>query len=186
MTDDHLNALRDMAHEASRKRKGGTWEADKMPMVKPLRSILERRLKERTQREWVFFNERTGDRYYHRPKLMDAICRRAGLEPLEVTKRRIRGKVKDYPLYYNFHDLRHYGAHLLAQDPDVTLAMISKMLRHRELRTTEIYLKSLDQSVKAAGEKLAEKLSLSHANLDEIEAKPRNDTPQSKDKGATP
>lgn len=142
----------------TRKRRGGTWESDKMPMVKPLRAILERRLRERQQREWVFYNERTEDRYYHRPKLMDALCRRAGLEPMEVTRRKIRGKVRDYPLYYNLHDLRHYGAHLLAQDPDVTLAMISKMLRHRELRTTEIYLKSLDQSVKAAGEKLAERL----------------------------
>lgn len=142
----------------TRKRRGGTWQSDKMPMVKPLRAILERRLKERTQREWVFFNEQTQDRYYHRPKLMDAICRRAGLEPLEVTKRKIRGKVRDYPLYYNLHDLRHYGAHLLAQDPDVTLAMISKMLRHLELRTTEIYLKGLDQSVKAAGDILAERL----------------------------
>lgn len=146
----------------TRKRRGGTWQSDKMPMVKPLRSILERRLKERTQREWVFFNEKTGTRYTRRPKMMDGICRRAGLEPLEVTKRKIRGKGRDYPMYYDLHSLRHYGAHVLANDPDVTLAMISKMLRHRELRTTEIYLQSLDQSVRAAGEKLAEKLSKVH------------------------
>lgn len=93
--------------------------------------------------------------------------------------------MRDYSLYYNLHDLRHYGAHLLAQDPDVTLAMISKMCRHRDLRTTELYLRSLDQSVKAAGEKLAEKLSLSHANLDEIEAKVHTKGTHQKEKGAT-
>ena len=41
----------------------------------------------------MFYNEDTKDRYYHRPKMMAGICKRAGIEPIGTTRRKIgRGK----------------------------------------------------------------------------------------------
>jgi len=61
-----------------------------------LYDVLWRRWKNRKQDIWVFYNEKTDDRYYKRPKLMKGLCKRAGIEPA-----------------FGFHALRHFMSSLM-------------------------------------------------------------------------
>ncbi|MGC9977089.1 MAG: tyrosine-type recombinase/integrase, partial [Syntrophales bacterium] len=72
----------------TRKHRDGSYESNPMPMNYDLYDVLWSRWKKRSQEKWVFFNKKTGDRYYHRPRMMDSVCKRAGIESIGV--RRIR------------------------------------------------------------------------------------------------
>ena len=61
----------------TRKRKGGSYESDPMPMNQDLYNVLWHLWEDKQQNKWVFFNEKTGTRYMHRPKLMKSLCMRA-------------------------------------------------------------------------------------------------------------
>lgn len=142
----------------TRKRKGGAYEADPLPMNQDLYDVLKRVWKKRKQEQWVFFNEKAGekgDRYRHRPRMMGSICKRAGIVPIGHSQRKIgrgkkKGKYKDIDLYYGFHSLRHFMASYLADREKVGTQAISKLLRHKSIRTTEIYLHSVDESQRSA------------------------------------
>jgi integrase len=45
---------------------------------------------------------------------------------------------------YGFHTLRHFVASYLFDKKKVSLAVISKLLRHKNLQTTERYLQAID------------------------------------------
>jgi integrase len=139
----------------TRKRKDGAYEPDALPMNEDLKQILNTRWNTKKQGIWVFYNEKTNDRYHHRPKMMASICKRAGLEPIGKSKRRInkgpkKGKYKEISLYYGFHALRHFMASYLADQGKTGMKVISGLLRHKNLKTTEIYLHSIDESQRAA------------------------------------
>jgi integrase len=139
----------------TRKRKDGAYEPDEQPMNQDLYDVLKGRWESRTQETWAFYNPDTGTRYFHRPKMMASICKRAGIAPLGKTKRRIwRGKKKgtcrDVDLYYGFHALRHFMASHLVDQEKVSLKSVSRLLRHKTLKTTEIYVHSIEESVRFA------------------------------------
>ena len=134
----------------TRKRKGGQLEADYQPMNQDLFDLLMRRWKEREQDTWVFYNRRYKTRYMHQQKTMQRICERAGINPLGHSKRKIRGKIVDVNLYYGFHTLRHFMGSYHADKLKTPLSVISKMYRHKNKRTTEIYLHTMDESMRAA------------------------------------
>jgi len=143
----------------TRKRRGGAYEPDPMPMNKDLYDVLLKMWKIKKQDKYVFWNEKAnegkGDRYKHRPKFMAGICKRAGIQSIGISKRKIskgkrKGETKEHLLYYGFHNLRHFMASYLADHAKVGTQAISKLLRHKNLRTTEIYLHSLDESQRAA------------------------------------
>jgi len=77
----------------------------------------------RLQDTWVFYNKQTRSRYYHRPKFMKGLCKRAGITP-----------------HFGFHTLRHMMASLMDDNPKISLTTIQKILGHTEARTTELYL----------------------------------------------
>jgi integrase len=157
-----LDWQRDINFEArtvtlrTRKRKGGVYEPDDMPMDEDLYRILYRRYrKNRKNDKWVFYNAKTGDRYYHRPKMMASLCKRAGIKPLDQSKRKIqrgknKGKYETVNLYYGFHALRHFVPSHLMDKKKVSLKTLQKLLRHRSAKTTELYVHSVDESVRAA------------------------------------
>ena len=120
----------------TRKRRSGDLEADVLPMSQDLKSILEKRWKNRKSNEYVFVNPSTGNRYIRRPKFMAGLCKRAGVTP------------------FGFHALRHYMASFLADKQKVSKMTISKLLRHRSLGTTEIYLQSIGDGQREAMESL--------------------------------
>lgn len=167
----------------TRKRKDGAYEPDDMPMGDDLYLILKKRYDKRSNEKWVFYNTDTGDRFYHRPKMMGALCKRAGIDPIGTTKRKIsRGKNKglyrDVPVYYGFHALRHFMASHFMDNEKTSLKTISKLLRHKNLKTTEIYIHSIDESVRTASDKIQGKFT------------PKNTNPQAsptsiKEKGVT-
>ncbi|MFO7666825.1 MAG: tyrosine-type recombinase/integrase, partial [Desulfobacterales bacterium] len=97
------------------------------------------------------FNEKTQNRYLKRPKMMYSICKRAGIKPLSTTKRKIgrgknKGKFIEMGVYFGFHSLRHFMASYLLDEEKVSLKTVSELLRHRNVRTTEIYLHAISQS----------------------------------------
>jgi integrase len=110
----------------TRKRRGGNWEFDWLPMNEDLEQVLWNLWQKREQEEWVFFNRLSGTRYLYRPKLMGAICRTAGVPK------------------YGFHTIRHFVASYLFDKKKVSLPVISKLLRHKSLQTTERYLQAID------------------------------------------
>lgn len=116
----------------TRKRKDGNLESDAMPMNKDLYDVLWRRWESRKQNDWVFHNEKTNSRYNRRPKFMRGLCKRAGIP------------------YIGFHSIRHFMASFLADKQKISLMTISKLLRHRSLNTTEIYLHSIGEGQRAA------------------------------------
>lgn len=139
----------------TRKRKDGAYEADALPINEDLYETLKARWKIREQETWVFFNEDTRNRYYARPKMMASICKRAGIEPIGYSKRKEfrgkkKGQYKDVALYYGYHALRHFMASHLADQEKTGLKAISGLLRHKSLKTTEIYLHSIDESQRMA------------------------------------
>jgi integrase len=116
----------------TRKAMDGSWRHDDFPMNDGLFDVLKGLYNKRVQDEWVFYNQSTGTRFNRRPKIMKAICRRAGIKS------------------FGFHSLRHFGASLLADSPKISKKTISDLLRHRSLATTEIYLHSVQESQREA------------------------------------
>jgi integrase len=151
----------------TRKRRDGAYEADVLPMNQDLHDVLKRRWSERIQDNWVFYNKATGNRFMNRPKMMSSICKRAGLIPIGKGKRKIekgndKGKIEEINLYYGFHALRHFMASYLVDQEKVSTKAVSGLLRHKNLRTTEIYLHSIDESQRAATKQIEGKFTLLH------------------------
>lgn len=127
----------------TRKRKSGSYEAIKIHMNDDLYQILKRRWEERINEQWIFYNEKTGDRYKHRPKLMKGLCKKAGIEP-----------------EFGFHNIRHFVASYLADSEKVSKKAIGGLLGHKSLQTTEIYLHSVDGSEREAINRLTGKFGM--------------------------
>lgn len=139
----------------TRKRRNGELQPDDMPINDDLYRILWGRWEGKESDKWVFYNEDTEDRYYHRPKMMASLCKRAGIDPVGMTKRKIgrgkkKGQYKDVPLYYGFHALRHFVPSHLMDQKKTSLKTLQMLLRHRNAKTTEIYVHSIDESVRDA------------------------------------
>lgn len=77
--------------------------------------------------EWVF--HKNGQRYKKRPKLLKTLCQKVGIKE------------------FGYHAIRHYGASLL-DHKRAPLADIRDILGHSDIRTTQIYLQSLSESLK--------------------------------------
>jgi integrase len=59
-------------------------------------------------------------------------------------------RIMTLPKYYGFHSIRHFMASYLMDEHKVSLKTVSGLLRHKAVRTTEIYLHSVDSSALAA------------------------------------
>jgi integrase len=116
----------------TRKRKGGEYEADTLPLNDALYNTLHARWKAKKQDLWVFYNRKQETRYMHRPKMMRGICKRAKIP------------------FYGFHSLRHFMATMLSDKAKVSTPVVSALLRHKNIRTTEIYLHSVNSSLREA------------------------------------
>ncbi len=114
----------------TRKRKDGSWAFDVLPMNEDLHQVLKGLRDKQASPEWVFVNPTNGTRFMHRPKLMRGICKRAGVR------------------HFGFHAIRHFVASLLADKEKVSMPTISRLLRHKSLRTTELYLQRVDQGLR--------------------------------------
>lgn len=153
----------------TRKRAGGVFEPDSMPMNQDLYDILWDRYQNRNSDKWVFYNKKTEDRYYHRPKMMASLCKRAGIASIGESQRKIskgpnKGKYKKVNLYYGFHSLRHFVPSILMDQQKVGLKTLQGLLRHKNLRTTQIYVQPVDESVRTAMTEFEGKFTPKNAN----------------------
>jgi integrase len=144
----------------TRKRKGGILEADALHMNQDLYDVLSQVWKRKKQNKWVFLNPKTDTRYTRRPKMMAAICRRAGIAPLGKGRRKIRGKMREVDLHYGFHALRHFMASYLNDTEKAGTKTLQRLLRHKSQRTTEIYLHEIDNAQKAVLEAIEGKFTV--------------------------
>jgi integrase len=107
----------------TRKRKGGSLESDWLPLTDDLyNSFLD--LKQTSNNEWVFPSPQTQIPYAQRNKWLWKLC-----ELAEVKR-------------FGIHAIRHLTASILAKS-DVSMIDIQSILRHRNLATTERYIRRL-------------------------------------------
>jgi hypothetical protein len=83
----------------------------------------------------------------------------SGLTPVKSALVKESEKVKVVPRYYGFHALRHFMASYLMDEENVSLKTVSGLLRHKNVRTTELYLHSVDESQLAASVKIKGKFT---------------------------
>ncbi len=125
------------------KTRSGAWKEISIKINDEHYHVLWKMWQKRSQETWVFFNKRTQDRYYHRPKFMKSLCKKADVKS------------------FGFHSIRHFMLWLLNDDPKVSTKTIQKILGHSNQRTTEIYLHEIDGFVEkpmdSIGGKLTEK-----------------------------
>jgi integrase len=131
----------------TKKRKGGQYEADKLPMIEDLYQVLRREWDRRKQNLWVFYNEKTGARYIKRPKMMKHLCMKI-FEPGCKGLKHYKGPV------FGFHALRHFMSTFLADSEKQSTKTVQKILRHKSPKTTERYMHSNDLNVLGAMKRL--------------------------------
>jgi integrase len=124
----------------TKKRKGGQYEADTLPMIEDLYQVLRREWDRRAQNLWVFYNEKTGARYMKRPKMMRHLCMKV-FDPGCKGLKHYTGPV------FGFHTLRHFMSTFLADTEKQSTKTIQKILRHKSPKTTERYMHSDDLNV---------------------------------------
>ena len=144
----------------TRKRQGGFWASDVLPMNRVLHDTLKDLWEARSQEEWVFYNESTGTRYLSRPKIMRSICQRAGVR------------------HFGFHAIRHYVASLLADRKQFSVTQISRLLRHQSKSTTERYLQAVDSQLRevlASLEESSQEKFHINSHMDSREGSPKRE-----------
>jgi site-specific recombinase XerD len=92
-------------------------------------------LKERSRSDFVFINQRTGQRFWQRPDILKGLCKKAGVK------------------YFPWHSLRHLAASQLAAF-NTPILDVSRYLGHASIGTSEIYLHSLEKGLQEASNNL--------------------------------
>lgn len=120
---DDVNFLDSKIRLYTRKRKGGDLEHDWLPLTEDLHQSLINLEKER-KTVWVFPDPKTKQPYMYRNKWMGKFCDKAGVKK------------------FGLHSVRHLTASILAQK-NVSMIDIQAILRHKNLSTTERYIRRL-------------------------------------------
>jgi integrase len=116
----------------TRKNKSGEWEPRIISMNEDSKAVLTGMWNRRKQEKRIFYNEKEQSMYNRRPKFMRSVCKRPGIP------------------YYGFHCLRHFSSTSAHDVLKVPTGVLSGILGHKEKRTTEIYLHSIDEAARAA------------------------------------
>lgn len=106
------------------KREGGTNEYDWIPMTDDLHNALFKH-RQHCKSKLVFANPDTGEKFTSRQHYLKRACKRAKVTP------------------FGWHAIRHLTASILISN-GVPLTTIQKILRHKNLTTTQRYVHELD------------------------------------------
>lgn len=138
---DDINFEKREVRLGTRKTKSGSMEYEWFPMSDDLYKSLRWWWKNRTIKEspYVFTDDQKG-RHYGQPykerrRFMAGLCKRA--------------KIKKF----GFHALRRFVASVLA-DSGKSTNVIKRVLRHKNLRTTELYIQNINNDLKDTLESL--------------------------------
>ena len=96
-------------------------EADELPLTNDLYETLLQHKKQRCT-DWVFPNPESNLPYLYRQHVMKKLCKRVGIKK------------------FTFKGIRHLTASILAQK-NVPMIDIQTILRHKNLATTERYIR---------------------------------------------
>jgi integrase len=108
----------------TRKRTGGNLECEWIPMTDDLcQALIQQRQYNLTH--WVFLNPKTAKPYSLRQRWMIQLCKKASVKP------------------FGIHAIRHLTASILAQS-NTPMILIREILRHKNLATTERYIRRLE------------------------------------------
>ena len=108
----------------TRKTKDGSLEYDWLPLTDDLYEALLAH-KQSSSTQWVFPDPETGLPYLYRQHMTKKLCERAGVK------------------HFGFHAIRHLTASILAK-ANVPMIDIQTILRHKNLSTTERYIRRLE------------------------------------------
>lgn len=108
----------------TRKRKDGSLEYDWLPLLDELKEALAI-LRQTSNSEWVFPDPETGLPYIARFQWMRRLCIKAGVKR------------------FGLHSIRHLSSSILARN-NVAMIDIQAILRHKNLATTERYIKRIN------------------------------------------
>lgn len=118
----------------TRKTKDGSSDSQWLPMSDALYEDLWWWWKNRPIKDAPHVFVSTSNRHYGKPfttrnRFMKGLCKRAGVKP------------------FGFHALRRYVASVLADTHKVSAKTIQRILRHKSLRTTEIYIQNINKDL---------------------------------------
>lgn len=143
---EDINFERRQYRLGTRKTKDGSMEYEWFSMNDELYDglwwIWKNRKFKRSPYVWVDDHQgpNYGKRYRVRRRFLGSICERAGVKP------------------FGFHALRRYVASLLADTHKASTKQIQRVLRHKNLSTTERYVKTLNQDLKQTLNLLSKRL----------------------------
>jgi integrase len=120
---DDIDFAQSRIRLSTRKRMGGTMESDWLPLTPDLYDALLAH-KQVTKSEWVFSDPDNNGPYLKRQNWIKRQCKRAGVK------------------YFCYHAIRHLTASILARE-NVPMIEIQAILRHKNLSTTELYIKRM-------------------------------------------
>lgn len=109
----------------TRKTKDGSWEEAWLPLTEDLYNSLLSHKQKRPHDNWVFADPDTMQPFVFRSQWMKRLCKRAGVK------------------HFGIHGIRHLTASILAK-AGVPMIDIQTILRHKNLSTTERYIRRLD------------------------------------------
>ncbi len=109
----------------TRKTRDGSWESSWLPMTDDLYSGLLSHRRRQKDGTWVFPDPETGRPYIHRLHWLKHLC--------------VRAKVK----HFGLHAIRHLTASILASE-GIPMIDIQTILRHKNLSTTERYIRRIE------------------------------------------
>ncbi len=117
----------------TRKTRGGGEKRWKVPINGELRPVLVYLIKNSIG-EYLFPNSRGGQQTKY-PRYLKELCEKAKIKP------------------FTFHAIRHYSA-TRAQNKRANIRGIQAMLGHENIKTTSIYLQTLDETMRSVAETL--------------------------------
>lgn len=133
VTQSDVNLKEEWVELKTRKTRGGGEKRWKVPINSELRPALARLIKN-SSGEYLFPNA-DGSRQTKYPRWLKDLCQRAKVKP------------------FTFHAIRHYSA-TRAHNKRANIGGIQAMLGHENIKTTSIYLQSLDETTRSVAETL--------------------------------
>jgi integrase len=142
--NEDINFERREVRLGTRKTRDGSTRYDSLPMSDELYHDLWWWWKNRPVKDTPYVFASTSNRHYGEPftsrhQFMKGLCKRAGVKT------------------FGFHALRRYCASLLADTHKISAKTIQRILRHRNLATTERYIQNINRDLEATMNLFSEK-----------------------------